>query len=85
MSPEESVIREFIAQLAAVPAGALRSDQRLVADLKIDGDDYGMWLVPELQKRFSIRPSIAEWESAPTVGELIALVERHLSKRQPTR
>jgi len=76
--------RQLILQLlekwaCAVPPGGIRPEHRLVHDLKMDGDDYGMSLVPELEKQFGIRPSRQEWEIA-TVGELLDVIDRHLGQ-----
>jgi acyl carrier protein len=81
VSPAESLVRELLAHLLSVSPESLRLGQRLATDLRLDGDDYGMWLVPEVQKRLSIRPSLSEWESVFTVGDLIAVVERHVAQR----
>ena len=81
MSREEDLVRELLGHLLRIPPESLRPEQRLARDLRLDGDDYGMWLVPELQKRLRIRPSISEWNSVSTVGELVALMERHVGQR----
>jgi hypothetical protein len=36
-----------------------------------------MWFVREVQKRLRIDPTITEWESVRTIGDVLALVERH--------
>jgi hypothetical protein len=76
MNPD-SVVLELLAQWAKVPAGGLLPSHRLVADLHIDGDDYGMSLVPAIEKRLAIRPARREWERPTTVAELLELVRSH--------
>ena len=52
-------------------------------DLQVDGDDYGMWLVPQLKKRLGIKPQRQEWEIR-TVAELLAVVDRHVARTPKT-
>ena len=59
--------------------GGIRPEHALVRDLKVDGDDYGMWLVRELKKRLGIKPQREEWEIR-TVAELLAVVDRHAGR-----
>jgi len=62
-----------------VPPGGIRRNHELVRDLQVDGDDYGMSLVPELKKRLGIKPQRREWEIR-TVAELLAVVDRHVAR-----
>jgi len=62
----------------AEPPGGIRAEHHLVDDLKMDGDDYAMSLVPELKREFGISPKRREWEIA-TVGELLEVIARHSS------
>ena len=52
-------------------------------DLQVDGDDYGMWLVPELKKRLGIKAQRQEWEIR-TVAELLEVVDRHAVRAATT-
>ena len=54
-TPRDLVL-ELLQRIATVPPGGIRPDHELVRDLQVDGDDYGMWLVPELKKRLGITP-----------------------------
>jgi len=76
MKPE-AVVREALASYLLVPPEALRSEQRLVADLHLDGDDYGMGVVREIQKRLGFKAPHREWEQVVTVGDLIAIARQH--------
>ena len=64
-----------------VPRGSIRPEHYLLDDLKVDGDDYAMSLVPEIKKNFGINPKREEWERVVTVQELFDLVERHLARK----
>ena len=76
MTQPRDVVYELLQRIAVVPPDGIRPDHHLVRDLHVDGDDYGMWLVPELKKRLGIKPRRQEWEIG-TVAELLAVVDRH--------
>jgi hypothetical protein len=73
----DSLVLELLSQWCDVPAGGLLASHRLVADLHIDGDDYGMSLVPAIKKCLGIQPSRQEWECVVTVADLLAVVRSH--------
>ncbi len=76
MTQPRDLVYELLQRIAVVPPDGIRPDHHLVRDLHVDGDDYGMWLVPELRKRLGIKPLRQEWEIG-TVAELLAVVDRH--------
>jgi acyl carrier protein len=73
----DTLVFELLSQWCDVPAGGLQPSHRLVADLHIDGDDYGMSLVPAIKKRLGIQSSRQEWERVVTVADLLAVVHSH--------
>ena len=79
MKPTQDVVYELLELIATVPAGGILPTHELVRDLKVDGDDYGMWLVPELKKRLGINATRREWEIR-TVAELLAVAERAVER-----
>jgi acyl carrier protein len=80
----ETTIYAMIASWTRLPPAALKAGDRLLQDLRLDGDDYGMSLVPELERRFGIKPTIAEWESIHTVQDVVDLVRPHAQQREPS-
>ena len=76
MAHPRDLVYELLQRIAVVPPDGIRPGHHLVRDLHVDGDDYGMWLVPELSKRLGIKPRRQEWEIG-TVAELLAVVDRH--------
>ncbi len=78
MNPD-AIVLDLLSRWCDVPDGGLLTSHRLVADLHLDGDDYGMSLVPAIEKRLRIRPARREWETPVTVGDLLALVRSHCS------
>ena len=83
MSQPRDLVLELLQRLADVPPGGILPNHELVRDLKVDGDDYGMWLVPQLNKRLGIKPQRREWEIR-TVAELLAVVDRHAPRASTT-
>ena len=76
MTHPRDLVYELLQRIAVVPPDGIRPNHHLVRDLQVDGDDYGMWLVPELKKRLGIKPRRQEWEIS-TVAELLAVVDRY--------
>ncbi|OUL34007.1 hypothetical protein [Nostoc sp. 106C] len=48
----------------------------LIDDLKVDGDDFGMDFVLELQRKFQIKIPAKEWNEVFTVQDVVNLVKR---------
>ena len=76
-SHREQVLALVEKWAGVVPPGGIRAEHHLLDDLKMDGDDYCMSLVPELKRQFGIRPKRKEWEIT-TVGELLEVIDRHV-------
>ncbi len=74
-----SVVLEVVASYSAVPPGGVRPHHLLVADLHMDGDDYAMGVVPELERRLSFKARVAEWEQVYTVQDVLTLVKRYVT------
>ena len=83
MTQPRDLVYELLQRIAVVPPDGIRPDHELVRDLCVDGDDYGMWLVPELKKRLGIKPRRQEWEIR-TVAELLQVVDRHTERAATT-
>ena len=82
MSQHGELVLELIQKWAGVvPSGGIRPEHRLVDDLEMDGDDYGMSFVPELKKRLGISPMRREWEEVVTVGDVLWIVDRHVARK----
>lgn len=81
MTDPKSVVYELLAEMTSKPVSYIRDDQRLVKDLRVDGDDYGMWFVKEVEKRLNIKPSIEEWSQVRTVADILSIVRQHTSSQ----
>lgn len=80
----DSVVLELLEQWGDLPRQAITPESRLVADLKMDGDDLTFSFVPVLQKRLGFKAPREEWGQVVTVQDVFLLVERNLApgKRQ---
>ena len=78
--PARAVVLSLLEKWGDVPQEGIRPEHHLVHDLKVDSDDYGMSLVPEIKKSLGINPKRQEWE-VTTVGELLDVVERHVARK----
>jgi acyl carrier protein len=76
-----AVVYELLERWGNKPAASIRETDRILDDISMDGDDYGMSFVPELQERLGFKASRKEWETIVTVGDLVRLVEQHLGRR----
>jgi hypothetical protein len=79
-SHREQVIALVQKWACVVPPGGIRAEHYLMDDLKVDGDDYAMSLVPEIERQFGISPKSQEWEIA-TVGQLLEVIDRHVTQQ----
>jgi acyl carrier protein len=81
MSQHQELVLALLDKWGNVPEGGIRLDHYLLDDLKVDGDDYAMSLVPAIQKSLGIKPTRREWEQVATVQQLLDLVERHVTQK----
>jgi acyl carrier protein len=77
-----AVVLSLLQKWGDVPTGSIRPEHRLLDDLHLDGDDYGMSLVPAIEKQLGIKPKMTEWENLVTVADLLAVVECHLAHKR---
>jgi acyl carrier protein len=73
----EKDLREIVRALLPDASRSIALSDRLTADLRIDSDDLSYEMVPELERHFEIKVPVKEWRQVFTVGDLVALVERH--------
>ena len=82
MQQPKTVVYDLLTTYTSKPADQLRPGDRLVSDLKLDGDDYAFGIVATLKRRFGILPVVTDWESVHTVADLVQLVEEHVQKQR---
>ena len=78
MAPE-AVVYRLLERWSPRRRDSIRADHRLLADLKWDGDDFGMSFVRELQKELGFRAHREEWERVVTVADVLKLVRQYVT------
>lgn len=77
MDPE-AVVYRLLERETLRRRDSIRAEHRLVADLKMDGDDFAMSFVRELQKELGFRARREEWEQVVTVADVLELVRQYV-------
>ena len=81
MSQHLELVLALLDKWGTVPESGLHLDHYLLHDLQVDGDDYAMSLVPEIERTLAIKPTRREWEQVTTVQQLLDLVDRHVRRK----
>lgn len=76
-SVAEEAVRDLLSHLLLVPADQIGRDQRLIQDLRVDGDDLAMWFIQELWKRLRVPRTLELWQRVVTVDDAVRLVSEH--------
>lgn len=79
-----AIVYELLERWGNKARGQISDTDRLLNDIRMDGDDYGMSFVPELEKRLGFRASRGEWEAVVTVADILNLLERYIGERGRT-
>jgi acyl carrier protein len=72
----EAELREILREYVRYAERPIDPGDHLIFDLEIDGDDISFDLIPQVHRHFGIDPTARAWESAATVADVVALVER---------
>lgn len=72
-----TVVLQILARYSDRPQSAIMAEDRLAEDLKMDGDDFGMSVVPQIQAALDFKAPKSEWENVLTVADVLHLVDRH--------
>ena len=80
-----AIVYELLERWGNKPRSEIKDTDRILDDLHMDGDDYGMSFVPELQKRVGFNASRRDWECVVTVADVINLVDGPGRPRGPDR
>jgi len=82
MLDTERITLDLLARIAVVPPGGFKPEHRLRQDLEVDGDDYGMTFVRQIERHLGFHAPVDAWEVG-TVGEVLAVVRRYAPTSQP--
>ena len=69
-----TLVIEKLADTCLIPAPSITDDSRLIEDLQLDSDDFGMTVVPELEKELGFEAPVAAWEEVRTVGDMLRVI-----------
>jgi hypothetical protein len=79
-----AIVYELLERWGSKPSGEIKDTDRILDDIRMDGDDYGMSFMPELQRRLGFKASRRDWECVVTVADVMNLVERNVDPRPRT-
>ena len=68
------VVVSIMAELAGIDSSRIKSDDRLLQDLGITGDDLTFVFVPSAERKLGVRIAAGEWGHVSTVGDAIYLL-----------
>lgn len=72
----EKVVLELLEYFVCVPGQKAHLTDNLIHDLRVDGDDFGIDFVLEIQRRLEIKIPVDEWNKVFTVQDVVNLVKR---------
>ncbi len=70
----QEVVLSKLAEILARPMDTIALDHSLDDDLHLDPDDFGLWLVPNVQKFLGVRVPNKEWRKISTVRQTCELL-----------
>ena len=73
-----SVVLHHVSDVTLIPPGGLKFTDRVVADLRVDGDDISFLIAPGIERDLGIVLSDAEWQQMRTIGDIIDAFTKHL-------
>jgi len=77
----EALAKKLLTAITDKPEAEIKNHDRLVEDLRVDGDDFSMTFVPRVNREFGIKVPWREWESVRTVADVVAIIELHRSSQ----
>lgn len=77
MDPRQLLV-ELLCESCEVTPDAIADGSRLRDDLHLDGDDYGLRIVPELERRLQFEAPLAAWNQVRTVGDMLRVVNEFM-------
>jgi hypothetical protein len=71
----EKVVLELLEYFVCEPGHKPHLTDNLIHDLRVDGDDFGIDFVLEIQRRLEIKVPVDEWNKVFTVQDVVDLVK----------
>jgi hypothetical protein len=70
----QEIILQRLSELTRLPSGRIRLSDRVVEDLRVDGDDLSFLFVPGVERAVGAWAPVEAWREVFTVGDIIDLV-----------
>lgn len=77
----EKVVLELLEYFVCEPGYKPHLTDNLIHDLRVDGDDFGIDFVLEIQSRLQIKIPVDEWNQVFTVQDVVNLVKKFCNDR----
>jgi acyl carrier protein len=75
----EKVVLELLEYFVCSPGYKPNLTDNLIDDLKVDGDDFGIDFVQEVQRKFEIKIPVNEWNRVFTVQDVVNVVKKFIN------
>ncbi len=78
----QKIVKKIIEseQLSDIPVESIKLSDRLIKDLKMDGDDFSFIFVPEIESKFSVKIPIQAWRKVSTIEDVINVIKTTLNE-----
>ena len=77
----QQLVISHVSELSKLRPDAIRLEDTLLGDVKMDGDDFSYLFVPGLEKSLGVKLPPSDWVGVRTVADVIQLLRQ---KTQPT-
>ena len=67
----EALVVEQLSQLTQIPSNKIALDDRLLEELKLDGDDFTFVLVPSVSGSLRVRVPVERWSRVHTLRDAV--------------
>ena len=80
----QKIVKKIIEseQLSDIPVESIKLSDRLIKDLKMDGDDFSFIFVPEIESKFSVKIPIQAWRKVSTIEDVINVIKTALNEEE---
>jgi acyl carrier protein len=80
----EEIVKKIIEseRLSDIPIESIKLSDRLIKDLKMDGDDFSFIFVPEIELKFSVKIPIKAWRKVSTIEDVINVIKMTLKEEK---
>jgi hypothetical protein len=76
----EQLVLEGIVDVTRTNRGEINRTDRILEDLRMDGDDFSLVFVPAIESQLGVKTKPADWTNAYTVQDVIDVFSTALPK-----